>query len=79
MKKQTLQDVDDNLVNTGKFLQDFAKDSRKVACLEKFAECRGIVKWLRTETKGSQTQFIILTKSNIGLPGIQMSVIFNVL
>ena len=52
MEDQTLQDVDDSLIDTGKFLQDIAKDPRKVECLEKFAKYQKIVKWLKEVTKG---------------------------
>ena len=52
MKNQTLQDVDESLIEAGKFLQDVAKDQRKVVCLEVFARCQNIVKWLKGTTKG---------------------------
>ena len=51
-ENQTLSDVDDRLINTGKFLEDVANDPRKVNCLEMFAQCQDIVKWLKEETKG---------------------------
>lgn len=51
MENQTLLDVDDSLVDASKFLKDIAKDSRKMQCLEKFAQCQKIVKWLKDVTK----------------------------
>ena len=49
---QTLHDVDDNLICAGEFLEDIAKEPRKVECLDTFARCKDIVKWLKDETKG---------------------------
>ena len=65
MEHQTLQDVDDSLIDTGKFLQDIARDTRKVNCLEKFAKCQNIVKWLKEVTKGqSKLAHIIILHFN---------------
>ena len=50
---QTLSDVDESLVQAGVFLEDIAKNPRKVDCLDTFAMCKDIVKWLQKETKGS--------------------------
>ena len=52
MNDQTLKDVDESLTETGKFLKDVARDHRKVDCLEMFAQCQDIVKWLQETTKG---------------------------
>ena len=52
MENQTLKDVDDSLMETGKFLEDVAKESKKVKCLERFSRCQDIVKWLKEVTKG---------------------------
>jgi hypothetical protein len=52
MKDQTLKDVDDSLIEAGRFLKDVAKEPRKVQCLETFARCQDIVKWLKEVTKG---------------------------
>ena len=52
MKDQTLQDVDDSLIEAGRFLEDVAREPRKVHCLERFAQCQDIVKWLKEVTKG---------------------------
>ena len=48
LEGKTLQYVDDNLIETGQFLDDIAHDSKKIECLEKFLECQTLVKWLRT-------------------------------
>ena len=45
-------DVDDSLVEAGKFLEDVARETRKVQCLMRFAKCQDIVKWLKEVTKG---------------------------
>jgi hypothetical protein len=52
MKDQTLQDVDDSLIEAGKFMEDVAREPSKVQCLERFARCKEIVKWLKGVTKG---------------------------
>ena len=52
MEDQTLQDVDDSLIEAGRFLEDVAREPRKVRCLERFAQCQDIVKWLKEVTKG---------------------------
>jgi hypothetical protein len=52
MKDQTLRDVDDSLIEAGRFLEDVAKEPNKMQCLETFARCQDIVKWLKGVTKG---------------------------
>lgn len=52
MDDQTLKDVDDSLTETGRFLEDVAKDSRKSDCLQSFARCQEIVNWLKEVTNG---------------------------
>jgi hypothetical protein len=52
MKDQTLKDVDDSLIEAGKFMEDVAEEPDKVRCLERFAKCKEIVKWLKEVTKG---------------------------
>lgn len=52
MKDQTLQDVDESLIEAGRFLEDVAREPRKVRCLERFAQCQDIVNWLKEVTKG---------------------------
>ena len=51
MKHQTLAAVDENLVKTGKFLENISSDSRKLQCLNHFTQCQEVVKWLRDATK----------------------------
>ena len=60
MEDSTLNDVDDSLVEAGKFLEDVAKYPKKVHCLEVFAKCQKIVKWLKGVTNG-QCRFLLLT------------------
>ena len=52
-----MNDVDENLVQAGVFLEDIAKNPRKVDCLDTFARCKDIVKWLQKETKGKYSIF----------------------
>lgn len=54
MENQTLKDVDESLTETGRFLEDVAKEPRKVACLERFARCQDIVMWLKQVTRGQR-------------------------
>ena len=58
IKDQTLGDVDESLVDTGKFLQEFVSDSEKLKCLQIFAECLSMVNWIRKETKGKQFSIV---------------------
>ena len=50
----TLNDVDESLWHVV-FLEDIANDQWKADCLETFARCKDIVKWLKKETKGEYT------------------------
>jgi len=52
MKDQTLEVVDDNLLKTGKFLENISSDPGKLQCLNYFAKCQEVIKWLREVTKG---------------------------
>ena len=52
MKDQTLASVDENLIKTGKFLEDISSNPRKLECLDCFAQCQEVIKWLRDVTKG---------------------------
>ena len=52
MKNETLETMDEKLVNAGKFLQDIGSDPRKLNCLESFADCKAVIKWLRDVTRG---------------------------
>ena len=53
MKDQTLASVDENLIKTGKFLEDISSNRKKLDCLSCFAQCQEIIKWLRDVTKGT--------------------------
>ena len=50
MKDQTLADVNDDLVKTGKFLSTFTGE--KLRCVMKFSQCQEIVKWIKETTEG---------------------------
>jgi len=52
MKDQTLAAVDENLVKTGKFLENISSDPRKLQCLNYFAQCQELTKWLRDVSNG---------------------------
>ena len=51
MKDQTLEAVNENLVKTGEFLESISSDS-KLQCLNYFAQCQEVIKWLREITSG---------------------------
>lgn len=65
MKDQTLRDVDDRLIEAGRFMEDVAREPNKVQCLERFAKCKEIVEWLKGVTKGYLLllTFLVLTKT----------------
>lgn len=52
MKDQTLQDVNDSLIDAGKFIKDVAEEPSKVQCLETFSQCQDIVQWLKNVARG---------------------------
>ena len=53
MKDQTLESVDEKLVTTGKFLDNITSDSKKLECLNRFAQCQKVIMWLRDVTNGT--------------------------
>ncbi len=54
MRDQTLGDVNDELIKTGRFLKDIASDPHRKKCLEAFARCQNVVAWLKKVTKGKR-------------------------
>lgn len=52
MEKQTLNDIDDKLVEMSSFLEHFTQDKKKLECLKSFSACLDIVEWIRKESKG---------------------------
>ena len=44
---ESLNSIDQKLVDAGGFLKSYAADKRKKECLEAFVECHEIVKWIR--------------------------------
>ena len=51
MKNQTLQSVNERLIETGQFLEDITLNPEKLQCLQTFARCREVIKWIREVTK----------------------------
>ena len=49
---QTLDSIDQSVVEASRFLQAYATDSKKRECLEAFADCQEIVKWIRKVATG---------------------------
>lgn len=50
MTNQTLNDINAELVETGKFLSDFTGENME--CIKVFTECQKIVQWIQDTTKG---------------------------
>ena len=61
---QPLSDVDEHLIETGRFLDDITKDPEKKACLETFVQSQSIVQWLKSTTKG-EIVFVCFLKTYI--------------
>ncbi len=51
MKDQTIEAVNDTLVDTGDFLKDIVEDDPKYQCLKTFSKCQDLTQWLRKFTK----------------------------
>ena len=51
MKGQSLAEIDNTLISTGKFLQEFASEE-KLSCLRTYSKCLDVVNWLKQNTKG---------------------------
>ncbi len=51
MKYQSLASIDENVVNTGNFLEEIINSSVKNKCLEAFRDCQEIILWLKDFTK----------------------------
>ena len=51
MKHLTLNQIDNNLIRTGRFLQEFALEE-KLSCLKTYCNCLNVVNWLKKNTKG---------------------------
>lgn len=58
MKDQSLRDVDQTLISTGKFLQEFATED-KLHCLRTYCSCMNIVSWLKSNTKGTLAKSVV--------------------
>ena len=54
MKDQPLSAVNQKLIDAGAFLKDLASEHSKLDCLETFSKCLGVVRWIRSETKGQK-------------------------
>ena len=49
---QTLDSIDQSVVEASRFLQAYATDDKKRKCLEAFADCQKIVEWIRKVATG---------------------------
>ncbi len=50
MKDEKLESVDENLVGTGKFLEEIVDHPFRTHCLQAFVESQEIIKWLQNTT-----------------------------
>ena len=50
MKDQTIDAIDNTLVETGDFLKEIVDHPLKHKCLYVFGGCQGLIKWLREFT-----------------------------
>ncbi len=66
MKDQTIDAIDDTLVDTGDFLKEIVDHPSKHECLKVFGECQGLIKWLRkfTTSKYCYALYITITIPN---------------
>ena len=53
MGQQTLDSIDQKLVETSSFLKNFSKDRKKLESLKSFSACLDIVEWIRKESQGA--------------------------
>ncbi len=61
MNYQTIDAIDDTLVDTEDFLKEIIYHRLKHKCLKVFGECQGLIKWLRLFTTSKYyTDFILL-------------------
>ncbi len=63
MNYQTIDAIDDTLVDTEDFLKEIIYHRLKHKCLKVFGECQGLIKWLRlftTCTSKYYTKFSVL-------------------
>ena len=59
MKDWSLGDVNQSLVNTGRFLDDIVTDEKKRRSLQTFVDCQEVVHWIRETTTGKFDNYII--------------------
>ena len=52
MKDQTLAAVSDDLITTGKFLEEVTSVPEKLECLKTFGKCQEVIHWIQEVTKG---------------------------
>ena len=52
MKDQSLETINQSLIDAGEFLSKVEEDGRRLDCLCVFADSLEIVEWIRSETKG---------------------------
>ena len=51
MKEQTLEAVNEVLIETSQFLEHITSNSGKLQCLQTFAKCQEVIQWIREETE----------------------------
>ena len=56
MEKATLNDINERVIETRSFLEQFTKDKKKLESLKSFAACLNIVEWIRKESEGTINQ-----------------------
>ena len=61
VEDKDLDYISDAVVDTGEFLHGISSDPRKMKCLEVFARCQPIVRWIRQETKGNAIRLCCYT------------------
>lgn len=52
--KQPLSFIDEKLIEAGEFLQLLQNNSKRLYSLTVFTQCKNIINWIRSDTKGKQ-------------------------
>jgi hypothetical protein len=62
MDKQTLNDINQELIEMSSFLKHFMDDKNKLECLRSFAACLDVVEWIREESQGKYEHSMHFTR-----------------
>ena len=54
-RDETLEIIDQDAVEAGRFFRIYATDEEKRKCLDAIADCPKIIHWIRSETRGHLT------------------------